>query len=254
VTTCGVSTAGAGYCWGDNVYAQGGHSTTSDVATPTLVQGSHTWKSISAGTVSACGVTTTNEAWCWGSDTYGQLGDGGTISYSSLDTAALPVLVAGGLSWQEVSVGQYHACGLTTTGAAYCWGYNDYRVGDNTDVDRSAPAAVSGSHVFKSIDAGRYTTCAITTTDEAYCWGANLTGQFGTELPGDLSRVPVLAAGGMKFAEIRTSSLEHTCGISLDRHTVKCFGRNDYGQTGSGSTVASTVHNWTPTTVVGQHP
>ena len=254
VTTCGVSTAGVGYCWGDNSYAQAGHSSTADVNVPTVVQGSHTFSMISAGTVSACGVTTTNQIYCWGSDTYGQLGDGGTISYSSLDTAALPVLVAGGLSWSMVSVGQFHACGLTTAGAAYCWGYNDYRVGDNTTTDRSSPVAVSGGLTFKSIEAGRYTTCGITTADVAYCWGANLAGQFGVDLPGDLSRVPVQAFGGMQVSEISTSSLEHTCAISLDRLTVKCAGRNDYGQGGNGGTVASTVHNWTPTVVVDQEP
>lgn len=254
--TCGVSRTGVGYCWGLNVDAQGGHSEKPDVAVPTVVQGGHTWASISAGTVASCGITTAGAGYCWGSDTYGTLGDGGTISGSSLDTSAAPVPIAGGRTWKQISVGQYHACGLTTAGAAYCWGYNDYRLGnnDNTSRNESAPVAVVGGLVFKSIDAGRYTTCAITTGDLAYCWGANLAGQFGVEDPIDLERFPVLAVGGRTVSEINTGSGETTCAISLDRQTVWCFGLNNYGQTGSGGQNPAPTHNWQPRVVVGQHP
>lgn len=257
VHTCGVSTAGVGYCWGDNVNAQLGSSTASEVAQPTLVLGGHTWASISAGTINTCGITTAGAGYCWGSDTYGQLGDGGTVSGSTVDTAAVPVPVAGSHTWKQISVGQFHACGVTTAGAAYCWGKNDIgRLGNNdvNDLSQSAPVAVVGARTYKSIDAGRLATCAITTGDQAYCWGANSAGQYGVQAPSDLSKLPVLAVGGMTVSEINTSSGEHTCAISLDRKTVRCFGLNNEGQLGNGTTVASTVHNWQPTVVKGQKP
>ena len=256
VHTCGISTAGTGYCWGGNTNAQGGHSTKPFVTSPTAVQGGHTWASISAGTDNTCGVTTAGAGYCWGSDTRGALGNGGAISGSSLDTTAMPVLVAGGHTWKQISVGQFHVCGVTTANAAYCWGFNDFRLGDGdeTSTSKSAPVAVLGGYYFKSIDAGRLTTCALTTADQAYCWGANSSGQYGTSAPTDLSRIPVLAAGGQTFSELNTSSDQHTCGISVDRQTVKCFGRNDFGQLGNGATTASTVRNPTPTVVFGQEP
>ena len=58
--------------------------------------------------------------------------------------------VAGSLVFQGISAGgsgsdsnNSHACGLTTGGAAYCWGYNNSgQVGDGTETNRSTPVAV----------------------------------------------------------------------------------------------------------------
>ena len=47
-------------------------------------------------------------------------GDGSTTAASTV-----PVAVSGGLTFQSVSHGGLQSCGLTTTGAAYCWGRPD---------------------------------------------------------------------------------------------------------------------------------
>ncbi len=54
-----------------------------------------------------------------------------------------PTAVSGGLSFATVSTG-FHACGLTTNNAVYCWGYNDYsQLADGTRVHpRLAPVRV----------------------------------------------------------------------------------------------------------------
>ena len=52
---------------------------------------------------------------------------------------------AGGLLWQRVNLGatSQHACGITTAGAAYCWGDNIRgQIGDGTTDDRSVPTPV----------------------------------------------------------------------------------------------------------------
>jgi alpha-tubulin suppressor-like RCC1 family protein len=36
----------------------------------------------------------------------------------------VPVLVAGGLTFRQLSAGYYHTCGITTQNALYCWGSN----------------------------------------------------------------------------------------------------------------------------------
>ena len=83
-------------------------------------------------------------------------------------------------------VGGYgHACALTTSGTAYCWGYNyGGAVGDGTQTDRASPVAVAGGMTFAAIVAGQYHTCALAPTQEAYCWGSNWSGQVGNGTDG----------------------------------------------------------------------
>jgi alpha-tubulin suppressor-like RCC1 family protein len=55
-----------------------------------------------------------------------------------------PVSVKGGLTIAVVSAAGGHTCGVTTEGAAYCWGWNAYgQLGDGTTTDRLTPTRVS---------------------------------------------------------------------------------------------------------------
>jgi alpha-tubulin suppressor-like RCC1 family protein len=109
------------------------------------------------------------------------------------------------LTFVTLSAGFYHTCGITTTGAAYCWGRNTPnslqesvggQLGDGTTTDRNTPTLVTGGLSFKSISAGEVTTCGVTTTGVAYCWGDNEYGQLGTnsttsfQVPTKLSNQP----------------------------------------------------------------
>jgi alpha-tubulin suppressor-like RCC1 family protein len=69
----------------------------------------------------------------------------------------------------------------------------------------------------------------------------------------------VRAGGSLKAAEvsaanIATGSAAYTCTISADRLTTYCFGRNEFGQLGNGTTSVADGFNATPTIVVGQKP
>ena len=85
--TCGVTSGGAAYCWGYNLYGQLGDGTTADRLSPVPVAGGVSFAAVSAGDIHTCGVTSGGAASCWGSNGYGQLGDGTTTDRSS------PVLV-----------------------------------------------------------------------------------------------------------------------------------------------------------------
>src|SRR5204863_405896 len=84
--------------------------------------GGGTFIAISAGGFDAgytCGVNTSGTAYCWGEGGHGELGNG------SNGSSLVPVAASGGLKFSAVDAGwRYHTCGLTTTGAAYCWGFN----------------------------------------------------------------------------------------------------------------------------------
>jgi alpha-tubulin suppressor-like RCC1 family protein len=70
--------------------------------------------------------------------------------------------------------------GITTTGEAYAWGFNDYgQLGDGTVTTRTTPVLVSGGHRWASIAAGYEHTAGVTTTGEAYAWGRNNYAQLG---------------------------------------------------------------------------
>jgi alpha-tubulin suppressor-like RCC1 family protein len=175
--TCGVTDEGAAHCWGDNSGGQLGDGTTTDRLTPVPVAGGLRFTMVRAGFIHTCGVTTAGDAYCWGFNLYGKLGDG-----SPEETVRLtPTLVAGGLRFADVSVASDHNCGLTTDGAAFCWGYNGGDspigglLGDGTTTNRSTPVPVAGGLTFTAVSG----SCALTAAGAAYCWGDNQFGQLG---------------------------------------------------------------------------
>jgi hypothetical protein len=143
---------------------------------PIPVKGGIRFRSVVVSVTHSCGLDTAGAAWCWGGNADGELGDGTTSAGWDV-----PVRVAGGLTFTVLSAGAAYTCGVTTTGAAYCWGDNEYgQLGIGT-ISRSVPlpTAVLGGLAFSDIDAGRDHTCGVTRDGRGYCWGLNTSGQLG---------------------------------------------------------------------------
>jgi alpha-tubulin suppressor-like RCC1 family protein len=232
--SCAVTAAGAAYCWGDNSYGQLGDGTTSQRRTPVAVSGGLTFAMVSAGGNHTCGVTKAMRAYCWGLNDYGQLG--AVISTGPPETcpplvtcSTTPVAVFGALAFAAVSAGTHHTCGVTTTGAAYCWGANDTgQLGDGTMTGRISPTPVRGGLTFVTASAGGAHSCGITTAGAA-CWGDNSHGQLGVgTTTGQLS--PMSVAGGYAFTTVSAGS-NHTCGVTATGVAL-CWGDNQYGEFG----------------------
>lgn len=83
----------------------------------------------------------------------------------------------------SVSMGADHLCGVTTSGAAYCWGANDYgQLGVGGLLRRPLsiePVPVAGDLTFSMVSGGFSHTCGVTTDGLVYCWGENNVGQLG---------------------------------------------------------------------------
>ena len=238
--SCGLTSTGEAYCWGKGSSGQLGDGTRTNPWTPMLVSGRHTWASVDAGSHHTCGVTTAGEAYCWGDNwTVGKLGNGKTTN------SLVPALVIGELTWASVDAGYLHTCGVTTGGAAYCWGANQNgQLGNGTTTAysfaNSEPVLVSGGFSWASVETGRH-SCGVTTAGEAYCWGEG--GALGDGTTTD-SSVPVLVSGGFSWASVGTG--RHSCGVTTEGKGY-CWGSNSGGKLGDGTTTYRSV----PTLVTG---
>lgn len=169
--TCAVLEGGDAYCWGFSYAGSLGAGETEDhYLTPLKVLGGHPWAMLSAAQAATCGLTTSGDAYCWGRDIgSGRLGQG-------LPTGDIrsPGPVVGGHTFVTISVGETHACALTTGGEAWCWGTNtEGELGvplETADVT-GTPVPVATSLRFTDVQAGLYYTCAVTTGRKLVCWG-----------------------------------------------------------------------------------
>lgn len=114
--TCGLTSDGKVYCWGDNTKGQIGNGKGGRVLTPAWLRDAPVFSSLTAGGGATCGLQADGTALCWGSNDTGQFGTGAGAG-SSVPAPALP-----GTTWTAISVGRGHACGLRPDGAGLCWG------------------------------------------------------------------------------------------------------------------------------------
>jgi alpha-tubulin suppressor-like RCC1 family protein len=229
-------------------------------ATPAAAGG---WSAISAGRVHVCALTADGRALCW-RDATGEWNPGW-----QQDEPETPAAIAGGQRFNQISAGtsgscvrsgpfghtclgrdRFHTCALTSSGEAYCWGYNRYgQLGDGTTEDRVAPVPVLGGHRFRSISAGNNLTCGLTTEGLALCWGINTSGELGIgsvddrphAAPEPNGRGVTAVVAGMRFG----------CGLDESGHAF-CWGDDYQGRLGSDA-ATGLVYAPSPLPVNGGH-
>lgn len=238
--TCALTTIGDIKCWGYNDHGQLGDNAPGNKSTPGDVSGlSSRVKVMTTGGAHTCALTLDGVAKCWGYNGASQLGNSGGIT-----PVDVPGLRGGSLA---LAAGGSHTCALTSTSGIKCWGSNAYgQLGDGTFVHKGAPVDVIGlSNSIMMVVTGGNHTCALTTTRSVKCWGRNNHGQLGIGAtasqysPVDLisisDSITMLAAGA-----------SHTCALTVSAK-VKCWGNNEYGQLGDGTTLTQTQ----PVDVIG---
>ena len=198
---------------------------------------------VSAGYVHTCALTADGRVKCWGANDSGQLGNGSTTDSATPVDAALPGAA------QVIAAGYDHTCAVVS-GAVYCWGDNAFgEIGDGTTTDRPNPVAVSalttgivamgagGGILNSTVSFGH--TCAVDAAGGVHCWGANGSGQVGDGTTVTrTSPVAVTALPpGTAVASVACGE-RHTCANAFG--TVFCWGADDSGQLGIGSTNAQT--------------
>jgi alpha-tubulin suppressor-like RCC1 family protein len=153
-TTCGLTDAGAAYCWGTNSSGQLGTAADLGVAraSPEAVSGGLQFTEIRAGGVQTCGLTSGGVGYCWGSNLFGELGTTTNAGVMPSNNPT-PEAVGGGLTFATLATGVQHTCGVTVAGAAYCWGENsEGQLGNTTNIGtfeaNPTPGAVLGGITF----------------------------------------------------------------------------------------------------------
>jgi alpha-tubulin suppressor-like RCC1 family protein len=129
-----------------------------------------------------------------------------------------------------------HGCAVIDTGVVKCWGGNDFgRLGDGTTIDRTSPVDVvglGGPAVYVATGAAH--SCALIAGGAVKCWGANNHGELGDGTFSN-SMTPVNVSGLASDVFWIAAGEDHTCAV-LVGGAVKCWGRNQSGQLGDGTT------------------
>ena len=238
--------------WGDNYeFAPLGLGYNSGiVSAPTPVPSlGHKFVSAAGTSFHACALLTTGGVACWGSASSGALGNGQT---QGLVMSPGPVV---GLATKAVGVGTGFSftCAVLASGAVQCWGAGwAGQLGNGSDADHVLPVTVAGINNAPSVVCGDDHACALLANGAVKCWGEQTYGQLGdgviaTGLEDLYSTVPVDVVGLQSgVAAIAAGHEQSTCAL-LSSGAVKCWGRNEWGQLGDGTTVSRP----TPTDVTG---
>lgn len=108
-------------------------------------------------------------------------GQGGILGNNqSIEGSSVPVPVAGGHTFVDITLGVWHACALDAEGLAWCWGAGrEGKLGFGSDMlnDSSIPVLVRQGRVrFVRLSAGGSTTCGLEPSGRAWCWVRELGG------------------------------------------------------------------------------
>lgn len=263
---CIVTTEDKVYCMGYNASGQIGDGSFTDRSVPTPVDTStglagKTITDLVANDSSICAVAS-GDVYCWGSGAYGKLGNGSTsnqnkpVRVSTIGTTNGLTVTALGATPQ----GRF-TCAVAG-GKAYCWGDNDRgQLGDQTTSQRTSPVAVyaggvlAGKTVTDIASAGglalaapnddttadrtrRAHACAATSDGGVYCWGSNQYGQMGqgtTSLTVQSQPIKVNGLLSGKFVTQVGAAYGTACALAND-NTMYCWGSNQYGVIGDGTT------------------
>ena len=262
--TCAVLDNGSAKCWGEGQVGMLGTGDNNDRRTPTQVLlgwqsgtpslATEVGQGSGSGGHHTCTIMVDGTIQCWGEDFGGQIGHGGN---SGWHTTPYPVFMPPGKTAVQVSNGGHHTCAIMDDHSLYCWGENSegiVGVGESgTDVTTPYPISLPAGRTAVAVSTGWKNSCVILDDGTGMCWGLNTVGQVGdgtttdrdeptpiTILPTSSTLAAIaIGGGGGTGATNGGESGTTTCAL-LNNGSVACWGKNDVGQFGDGTTTSST--------------
>ena len=252
--TCAILDDDTLWCWGKNNEGQVGVGNTSNVTTPTQVSLGGAVDSVKLGGLHTCALLADESLKCWGDNDEGQVGVGDTTDYNTPQSISFS-----GTNVNDISLGSNHTCALLKDEKLWCWGDNAYGQvgGGNLGTDQTSPVKVTPSRSWtipKAVQLGENHSCAIMddiATNKVKiidCWGRNNKGQLGDRISTSDRDTPrrVKGFGSDESTETLEVGMYNGCVIIKDiditdgtdnNGYLTCWGKNDFGQTGTGQTV-----------------
>lgn len=242
--TCALLSTGGVACWGSNILGELGDGLSAgpeecvDFACSTKavpVVGLSDATAITANSSETCALLSTGVVDCWG---------GGPPRCHEFGSCITKPMAVTGITEATAIAG---SCALLSTGVVDCWGSNLWgELGDGTTEPSGIPVKVHGITNATAISSQGADACALLSTGAVDCWGDNAFGQLGDATSTGpetcyisagqdetCSTTPVAVAGITDARAIATSAGQ-TCAV-LTTGAVDCWGENDYGQLGDGS-------------------
>lgn len=236
--SCAINNNRRVFCWGENDNGQLGDGTTSSRNKPHEVSGIGDTIQIVAGSKHTCALSASGLIHCWGANTRGQLGNSG------FDNSLLPVLIPGRTIATQLTSGANHSCALMDT-KVWCWGDNTYsQLGRLNAANSRTPIQIPGLEAT-NLGAGYFHTCALNKQNRLSCWGNNQDGQLGIGFE-SASHTNSTAISALDNPIAFVAGGYHTCSLT-EAGALFCWGSNQFGQLGNGSTVKKTTPAVVPT-------
>jgi len=228
--TCVARTDGDVTCWGANNQGQLGSGTATPAAPGfelVSLPGEALADAIDAGGEHVCALTS-DQRLCWGRNNNNQIDPGAD---DVLPPQPMPV------NWSQgaVGLGLEHSCAAEPGGPGLqCMGGNG-----NSELGGGGMQPVAGTLpgmlAIEELAIGDDHSCA-RADGRVWCWGSDQYGQLGQNTePGPTATKTEVTLPSDAVALV--AGAEHTCAVIGGGMVVRCWGRNNEGQIGDGTTL-----------------
>ncbi|MEL0160270.1 MAG: hypothetical protein VXA48_15120, partial [Deltaproteobacteria bacterium] len=212
----------------DNTTHLGDNSTSTPIAMPSKVptspfqvESNRNWNCVMN--------STRDNATCWGRINYNN-------GYGVMRSTSIWNQSHSAGAFYDLAIHTEGGCVINSDRTVSCWGYGIHgQHGDGTTGAYDADRKTANITNVVDLAAGLSHLCAVVDNGTAWCWGRDHQDQLGDNASNANSPSPVAVAGGVSnFIRIDAYS-NHTCALT-DNGTVWCWGSNDSGQLGDGTT------------------